>query len=260
MGFSARAYAQENRPVLISEETKTICNQVMVNIYRELLEVKRKYKELAQFDESTLYETEQGIYAIVYQYRASAQQVEKYPFEFGITIVDINDMIFAEYGERYAFNLTFPLLGIKFAGYQKRNRTRYRYDIAELINKHGFLLARQQQKYMPLKLELAAKKTVYNVDEYIEFEVKLTNDSNKHMWVKSLNEQTLYCLFDERPWGTRSQEIPQATKFVLQAGQFSSARFLGEALSDPKDFEIYCTYNMSVNGIKPFGLLKVKVQ
>ena len=251
-------FSEEELGKNIDTPTKEVCNKVMLNIYHDLIASKDKYRELEQFDEKALYENQYGIYAIVYKYEKQGEQGRNYLFEFGLTIVGIDDPIFQDQGE-YAFNLVFPLLNVKFAGYQKRSVTRYRYDISSAIKSQGVLLEDHQQNYMPLRLILKADKEIFTTNENVFFDVELHNVSNRHMRVKSLNDSTLYCLFGDKRWGTSQVSVPKAEEFILKSGELTKMGFMGEAFKKPREMEIYCSYNLSIQGVKPSDTLKVKI-
>ena len=254
--LTARICAAQD--VVLTEETKKLANQVMLNIYYDVLAAKEKYPELAQFNEKTMYENKDGIYAIVYQFQPEGKLKVKEPFEFGITIVPKANTIFQDQGQ-YAFNLEFPFLGLKFAGYAKKG-LKQKFDIVGLINKHGILLADYQQKYLPLQLQVVANKSEYNVKEPIQFQVELKNVSKKHMYVENINEGNLYCLFNNHSWGAQSQAGGSKAKIILRAGESLKRTYIGVGLPEPKDVEIYCSYSMSLNGVKPSGVLRLRVK
>jgi len=244
--------------VILDEKTKAICNEVMLNIYQDILTAKDKYPELSQFDEKVMYENEKGIYAIVYQYQPSGTSRPNHDtFEFGVTITTKNNTIFQDQ-RGYAFNLDFPFLGLKFAGYFKKG-LKPKYDIFAPINKYGQLLADHQQNYLPLQLRLVTNKTEYKVKEPIHFEVELTNVSKKHMWVKNINEETISCLYNKRYWGTQARSMQSATTIILKSGESLKRGFAGEGFVEPQNVEIYCSYSMSLKGVKPAGVLHLWV-
>lgn len=248
----------ENQPA-INPETKAIANQVMLNIYDEILKLKEKRPELEQFNEQAMYENQQGIYAIVYQRPQSAEKIKKEPYEFGVTIVPTDDPIFLEQGGRYAFNFSFPFLGIKFAGYEKMTYGKGQYDILKAVNAQGELLAEYQQKFMPLQMTLKAIKASYRVKEPIEFDVELKNSSNHHMYVHEINEASLYCQFNNKIWGTQQRGGLGTKDVIVKSGESVHRTFLGEGLKAPGQIDLSCSYNMSIKGVKPFAKLSVKV-
>ena len=241
----------------VDEEIKALCNKVMLNIYKQILVDKEKYPELAKFGEKNLFENQQGIYAIVYQ--MTDPKISKTPFEFGATIVPIKNKIFEDQGV-YAFNLEFPFLDLKFAGYGKKS-PKHRYEILNVLNEYGIPLSDYQQKFMPLQLRLETDKAQYKVKEPIKFAVELKNVSKRHMWVNVMKDETLYCLFNMHSWGAQmeAETSEGQEKIILKSGESLKRMFIGEGLVEQKDVEIYCSYGMSLQGVKPSGVLKVKV-
>ncbi len=247
----------DNPPVLDSE-IKAIANQVMLNIYDEILRVKAKHPELEQFAEQTMYENQQGVYAIVYQRPQLDAKMKREPYEFAVTIVPMDNRIFQEQG-RYAFNFAFPFLDIKFAGYEKMTYGKGHYDILKAINLHGELLAEYQQKFVPLQMILKPTKASYKVKEPIEFEVELKNVTNHHMFVHEINEASLYCQFNNKIWGTQQRGNLGTKDLVVKSKESVRRTFLGEGLKTPGQLNLSCSYNMSIKGVKPFANLSVKV-
>lgn len=241
----------------IDDETKKIANQVIADIYYDILAQKSKYPELAQFDETTMFENQQGLYAILYSYKP-AENKKSEVYEFGLTVINIDTPIFQEQGQ-YAFNLQLPVLGLKFAGYFKRTVRGKYFDIMGMINKHGVVLADHQQKYMPLQLSLNTAKTTFTTQESIQFEVELKNVSLKNMWVKEISDATLYCLFNDKSWGTQARGASGTKNLILKSGESIRRQFVGAKLKEPQEIEIYCSYGLSIKGVKPSGILKVKV-
>ncbi len=246
---SSAACAQK---AVLDTETKALANQVMLNIYKQILEDKDKYGELRAFGEKNLFENKEGIYAISYK----LPDDEKLPFEFGVTVAPTGSTVFSEHGA-YAFNLEFPFLGLKFAGYVKKHIKRG-YNVLDVINEKGIPLSDYQQNFMPLRLELRADKTEFKAKEPVRFVVELKNASKRHMWVKNLTEETLYCLFNNLYWGAKSHEKGSAS-VILKAGDSLKRVFEGEGPALAEDVEIYCSYSMSLRGVKPSGVLKVKI-
>ncbi|OGX24889.1 MAG: hypothetical protein A3D10_00910 [Omnitrophica WOR_2 bacterium RIFCSPHIGHO2_02_FULL_48_11] len=250
-------YGEESAPPL-SPETKAIANQVMLNIYDTLLKAKEKYPELEQFNEKAMYENKQGIYAIVYKRSQSEEKMKKEPYEFGVTIAPMEDTIFYDQG-RYAFNFALPFLGIKFAGYEKMTYGKRQYDILKAVNIHGVLLSEHQQKFLPLQMTLKPAKTSYKVKEVIEFDVELKNISAHHMYIHEINENSLYCQFNNKVWGMQRRGASGTKDVVIKSQESVHRTFLGEGLKAPGQIDLSCTYNMSIKGVKPFAKLSVKV-
>lgn len=258
-GLSWTVYGEENYSMKLDPETKAVCNKVMVNIYKDILKVKTKYPQLKDFDEKALYENKYGLYAIIYKYEPQeGEDKKKVNYEFGLTIDGINEVPFPD--KRNTFNLTFPLLGLKFSGYKSRITSRTQYDIAPTINRNGAILSEYQQKFMPLQLTLRTIKDTYKIREDIEFEVILTNVSKRHMYVKSLGMETLYFLFEDMVWGTNPDSQQRGGKdIILKAGESFSLKFRGESFQKPRDIQIYCAYRMSIKGVNPAGTLNVRI-
>ncbi len=237
---------------------KELCNEVVMSIYQEIEKEKARYPELENFDKSRLTENQYGIYQIDYEYTGEARDKSQTPYRFGVTIDRMKDVTFEQ--SRDAFNFGFPLLDVKFSGYQRKHLLRTQFDVLPLIQKYGELLAGYQQEYLPLRLELRTIKDSYHVREDVEFEVILKNVSKRHMIVKGLGQSTLFFLFDNQYWGTRPTDNSQGgEKVILKSGESIHMRFKGESFQKPHKFEIFSVYLMSIKGVNPTGTLKISV-
>ena len=111
------SYAQET--FILDDETKRICNQVMMFIYNDILKAKEKYEELKEFDEKALLENSLGIYTLLYHYQSSKEKTVKNDYDFGVTLTSLDDDIFKD--QKGYFRYSFPFLKIKFTGFIKTN-------------------------------------------------------------------------------------------------------------------------------------------
>jgi hypothetical protein len=253
--ITTSVYAQA--PAL-DEKTKQICNQAILDIYNDILAVKEKYPSLAHFDENVMYENKNGLYAIVYQYDGEATEKNKTRYAFGVTIDRLDDKTFPP--QDGYFDYTFPVLGLKFSGYQRRTPGAAQYNALPLVQKYGGPISDLQQEGLPLRLFLRSSKDTYRVREEIEFEVVLKNVSKRHMVVKNLGQETLYFLFNNQFWGTRPfGAIKGSESVILKAGESLTARFKGEGFQIPREIEIYGVYRMGIQGVNPSAVLRLQI-
>ena len=254
--FSSRVYAQVP---FFDEKTKEICNKVIVNIYKSILEAKDQYEELAGFDENTLYENKYGFYTISYQYQDPHLQESQEPYEFLVTITRIDDepKRYPGFEDRHD---KFPVLDLRLSSFIKRNRQWHFYNIERPIDKNTGALYEYQQEFLPLQLVLKTAKDTFQVNERIEFEVILENRSSQSFKVKNLTEETLFFKIDNKEWGT-DPTLPQAgsPEVVLPAHDSIHRTFRGESFKRPGEIRIDCTYNLGYKGVLPFGTLKIKI-
>ncbi|MCR4336748.1 MAG: hypothetical protein NUV91_02940 [Candidatus Omnitrophica bacterium] len=249
-----------DQPLPIDEETKKVCNQVILSIYKDILAVKDKYNDLKDFGEKSFYQNKYGIYTILYEFQSEEQSQtrRKKSYRFAITIDGMEDKIFA--AEDGVFNLGFPLLGVKFSGYQQRHLLRSQLDIMPFIEKHGAILADYQQKFLPLQIYLRKVRGTYKAKEDIEFEVVLKNVTKRHMIVKGLGHETLFFLFDGQTWGTQPAAGNKGgEKKILRAGESLNMIFKGESFPTAKEIEIFAMYRMSIQGVNPTSRLKIQI-
>jgi hypothetical protein len=243
-----------------SEDLKETCNRVMLAIFQDILSRKGDYDNLVNFGEWALSKNQYGIHSIEYG-REILYGVRKGEFlRFGVTIVRPEDTNFSKYG-REAFNFVFPLLNVKFSGYQQTNRQWLKFDIQDIVRQNGDPLLEEQQKYLPLQLSLVTDKEVYRVGEKIQVTVTLKNVSEKSLWVNSLSDRNLYFLYGNTKWGAAELRSRSGKKerFVLEPGLTVSRTFVGSGLEVPQELEIYCSYLLTFEGVKPFSIIRVKV-
>jgi hypothetical protein len=278
--FAAPCFA-ETLP--LDNETRELCNEIIRGIYADILAVKDKYKELANFDETAIYQNQHGIYSIIYQFGSEDPQEKdprKIPFAFGVTIDTIDEETFKP--QDGSFNYGFPLLGLKISGYRKKHLLRTQFDLLPLIQTYGKKLAYYEQKAMPLRMFLYPIKDNFKVREDIEFEVEIKNVTKRHMLVHELNDQTLYFIVNGQEWGVNTEGqytslenglgVQNASaagqsakrtsykgKLILKSGESLKLRFRGASFQKPQEIEIHGTYKMAINGVYPIGQLSFQV-
>ena len=243
------------------DRLKEICNQVVLAIYNAVLSHKGRYKDLEDFDRQVLKENQYGIYSIDYRHTAVVGPYKDKPFMFGVTIVRPEDTNFHEFGKQ-AFDFGFPLLDLKFAGYENIYWRSHQFSIQSVIQENGDPLLEEQQRYLPLKLSLRTVKEQYHVREDIDFIVTLENISSTNLWVRDLDAETLYFLYDNAQWGageSATKREERIKRLILRPGEKISKQFRGSGFSAPQEFDIYGSYIITFEGVKPSSILKVRV-
>ena len=283
----------------LTPETIQICNQVMSDIYQHILQVRDRYKELAQFNEEAFFKNKQGIYTIAYD---QVEEVEapdgsmrkKVPFSFGVTIEPTGSETFSARPGSFAYG--FPALGLKFSGYQNKRLLRTQFDLIPLLGEHGQALNEYQQQFLPLQLTVRPLKEEYQVREDIEVEVVLTNVSLANIRVQDLSEDTLFFTVNGRFWGTslwtppqvlddraarrerraerREAKVEERNKRLskrlggakikkvaglLNAGDSISLILKGESFPAPQEVEVQCTYSVLVKDVNPMATMRFKI-
>jgi len=122
-----------------------------------------------------------------------------------VTVVPIGAEVFG--GERGLFELGFPALKLKIAGFYSRRLLKTQYNIAPLVKEYGALLADHEQGFLPLRVTIYPSKKEYLVREPIEFMVSIQNVSKRGMLVDGLNEDTLFFLIDGQFWGKGEEMV-----------------------------------------------------
>ena len=259
LAFCASGWAQTEPPA-IDPQTHEICNQVIKNIYFDILKAKDSYGSLKNFDEKVMYQSQRGIFAILYQYDGEPQvgEVAHKPYRLGLTFETLGEHVFPTGDD--TFLEEYPVLGVRLNGYQNHHLLKTEFDVLPLVKKYGRALADYQQEKIPLRLFLRPVKDTYFVREDIEFEVILKNVSKRNMIVKDLGANTLFFLFNDKFWGTRPSADKKGGKdVVLMAGDSLIMKFKGESFQEPKRIQIYGVYRMSVSGVNPYGTLGIDI-
>lgn len=233
----------------------------MTNIYDDIFAVRQEYKELGQFGGGSFFTQEdEKIYSIEHQYQS--QWKNQKPFEFGLTIVGIDEP--NPYSDREgSFSFGFSLLDVKFVGYQSEGIYKKSFDIYKPIQKYGKLLLDEQQKHLPLKLTITSAKKVFKIGEKIDIRVTLENIGKRTLKVKNLDTTTLFFLYDNAPWGATemNSEKSRGTKeIVFRPGEKMSKNFTGSSFDKAKKITIFGSYIQTFKGVHPSGVLSVRVQ
>ena len=238
----------------IDDESRTAANKVMQNVFDRIIFEKGKHAELSDFDKKNLSLNSRQIYVIEY---SSQMAKEHRPYGFALTILPLNEPLPQEWKDN-GFELVFPVLKLKFAGYQRR-AIDGRFDIRAPMQRYGQILSEYQQQYLPLQMSISSSKDVYQADEEIVFTVTLTNTSSASLLVKPLNSTNLYILYDNTIFPFSMENPPAKQTSALESGRSLSKTFHGDAFQFPRDIEIYASYNMTFDGIKPFSRIRLKI-
>ena len=255
-GLLAIGYAEDN-PVasLTIEELTPLYNEILNDIYAYVMSVKDEYPELKNFGENTLGKNQYGIETV--DYNAQAADLG---YSFGLSIVKIDDPNPFR-SDKTAFDYGFPVLGIKFTGFQRRLAHRDRFDILKVVQYYGQRLLEEQRKFMPLILTVTPIKETFQVGENIEFIVSLKNQAKTNFAVKPLNTQTLSFIYDDVIWGAKEKNTKKADnkEIILSPGEEVARKFIGSSFPQARQLEVYCSYIKTYKGISAFDILKINI-
>lgn len=245
----------------LDEETRALCNQVMLNIFDDIYAAKARYRELKDLDKNMLVKNQHDIYSLQYAYHNPLDETASSVYEFGITILGTREEnIFSD--KENVFSLGFPLLDLKFAGYQIKGLKQKQFDILGTVQTHGQLLWNRQQRNLPVQLIVESVKESYPVGEDIDFMVTLKNLTKRNIKVKDLSEGTLFFLYNNAVWGAREVDPQNNTgikQIILKPLESITKRFRGEGSNFPKEFVIFASYGMTYKGVNPTSVLKIRV-
>lgn len=230
-------------------------NQVLMKIFDEILSYKDRSVGLETLSDQQLDTGANGFYRFEYE-----NQIEgRTPINFGLTIIGLNEPNpFA--AKKTVFEYPLPLIDLKFVGYESRNK---RFDVKEIMRRHLEPLLEEQQEFMPYKLSVSPDKDAFKIKEPIFFTVTLTNLTKRNIKVKDLNDETLYFLYNNKPWGAKLVEDPTKDKSkvdnILKPNESIKKKFRAAGFTVPKVFEIFGSYTMTYKGVNPTTKLSVTV-
>ncbi len=257
--LSTGLWAQEE--VILDDATKELCNKVMMDIFTDIQASRDRFPELKYFDESVISKNKDGLIQLMYENPEYLSPRGDYHYRFALTVTRADDKSLVDpNGTPISFG--FPVIGLKFAGYQTTRIRGRRYDLMRPIDKFGPDIYYHQQKYLKLKLIIEPEKRVYKVDERISFKVTLKNLTSQNLKVKPFNERTLFFTINDKVWGTQPESAKpgQFIKDEILYPTYSLTRgFKGDSFSTPGEVEIRCTFNMAFKGVLPIATLKLKI-
>ncbi len=285
------SYAKSRK---LDDQTKDLCNQVMVEIFKEIYSLKNKHKELSQFDKKVLLKNKLGIYTIVYKYKEELEYPDgtievKVPYSFAVTIDRLKDETFPQRDGSFAYS--FPALSLKFAGYQNKRLLRTQFNLLPVLGKHGKVLNDYQQQFLPVRLFIRTSKQEYKVDETVDFAVLLTNVSKANLIMKKLDSETLHFSVNGRIWGVfleaqnkktptdraeavrqqleakraarrkqaEAKKDPNQVSGLLESGEAFIINLQGTTFSEPQEVVVEAVYQIPIRGVYPSATFKFKV-
>lgn len=233
-----------------------------MDIYNDILAVKPKYPELKNFGSKSLSRNKYGFYVITYENKeVMTVRAENY-YKFVLTITGVSEK---PYKESYAdiISYSYPVLGLKFSGFQTKGFRGKRFNIDSSIQKFGQSVYNHQQKYIPLQLIMESEKSIYRPEERIKFKVTLKNSGSQRLKVKNLGEESLFFTIDNKVWGTEPDLTNPGNKgqeVILDQDRSITRGFVGDSFNVPREIEIFGTYNMSYKGVLPMGSIKIRIE
>ncbi|MBF0484848.1 MAG: hypothetical protein HQL25_09110 [Candidatus Omnitrophica bacterium] len=242
-----------------NEGTASACNLAMDQIYDHIVKMKKIYKELSNFEQMVPVKNKYGVKTFDYKYEDfDSRRPLKY--QLGVEVIKSIDKSSFSGKEGY-FQRELPLLGVKLAGFVDAGGRQRFFDLEQYIEDFGKALWNIQQDYLPYKLMLKPEKEIYAIGEDISFKVTLKNTGRQILKFKDLNENTVFFLYGGKPWGIKrtNESAKDIADFYLKPGEIRTTIFKGDAFNMPKDVEIECTYALPYKGVRPSGILKVKV-
>jgi hypothetical protein len=244
----------------IDKRAVEVSNQVMRNIYNDLVSLKDRYPELEGLSERNLSKNEYGIYRLNYisPMTDSFGNTKNYVIDVTISVYNGDDYLTST-GEGF-FNYDFPLLRVRLLGNQSFVYKSKQFDILDIVEKNKDILAEEQQKRLPFRLGVKTSKDNFSKNEDIEFIVTLQNTTDRVLMVKELSPKTVHFLINGQAWPvTAVKEGKRISHNVLKSAESMSRRFKIQGLNRRKEFNVVCTYSMTYEGINPTALLKVKI-
>jgi len=216
----------------LDNETKRICNQVVTNIYNDILEIKDKYKELEAFDNSVLGKGgKYNLNSIFYSHNIKELSKGKTEFgdnafRFSLSIISDEAWQIGIGNGRSFYSLSYPNLGIKLwvSSIQPEPiQLDLTKEISTIVNKNAQLLKKLNQKCSPLQLTIKSDKDVYGVGESIIVQIELKNNSSEAIatgWYDLTQIDSKDQITHNMPKPTRGRGGERFSKLVLESGEF----------------------------------------
>ncbi len=259
LGLGLPAHAQEK--MVLDEATKELCNKIMMDIFTEIRDSQGQFPELQGFNENNLSKNPYGFLSINFENPKYVSPGRDYYYKFSLTIDGMEDQSPREPNSQ-PLQFGFPILGLKFQGYQVMRIRGRHFSLTPLIEKFGRVLYDHQQKYVKLKLVIEPEKRIYKIGERISFKVSLKNLTGQSLKVKPLNDKTLFFTINDRVWGTQpetAQPGESVKEEVLYPTYSVSRSFKGDSFRTSGEVEIRCTYNMVYKGVLPVTSTRLKI-
>jgi hypothetical protein len=246
--------------VVIDKGIVEFCNNIMMDIYKEIWEQKDKDPRLADFGEDNFIVNSDGIYAINYETKDTEGKKWTIPLKFSLSIIRFDEVRDFE-GEKGIFNFGFPLLNVNIVGFQNYVK-RDEFDIQNYVKKYGKMLWNEQKQYIPYKLTLSPEKESFGVGEEIAFTITLLNKTKKNLIFKELNDVSLFLEYDGGSWGEEAPSIEQLKRvrnLVVNHDESMSKRLTIGGFNEPGEYDIFCVYAVGYKGVNPSDSMKVIV-
>ncbi len=245
----------------VDQPTRQYIQTVMQHIYDDVIQVKDKYPELANFNESVIRKDANGLDKINYEYQDPRIKSKNNIYAFSLEIIGLSEEP-AEKEGYHEDHTDYPALKLRFLVYSRKNSLWHRHSVQKVFDKYSDEIFAYQQKYLPIELILTPGQDSFKENEKITVEVMVKNASSRIYDVKDLNNETVYCTLNGSPWGivkSPTEFRPAVKDIRLNPGDTFKRRFVGSGLERPGQVELDCSYNVSYEGIRPEGTSKVTI-
>lgn len=253
IGVSSPAFGES------TQELRTTYNAAIKAVVQEVVSMKNSYPELEGFSSSAIQKDTNGFSRVFYTHDAGGLDPKQDPYGFDLSIhvepLDVQEDLDSDTTES---RWPFPLLGIKVVAQSQRKGSSASFDVNKIVESHMDILNDLEQKSLPFQLDLKPQRDVFDVSENIGITVSLINSGSKGFRVADLNENSLYCTFADRDWGT--QEGPREFNSLLNPGSSITTLLTIPGSDTPQDMWISCQYAIAFKGVRPYKRIKVSIQ
>lgn len=251
---SGHAFAQEPLPNALSKQTRDRANEVVLQVFNDLLSVKDSFPDLKGFSEKVLIQDDDDRLSFQFNYGDLFSVKRKFSFGY----LEADQLFSADRSKGSLSRWPYPVLKIKFVLAEEQVDARLSAYIMSRVEERLQMLEDIQQSNLPLKLDVLAPEWVDLRDDRVRFEVRLINVSDKSWLVRDLGADSLICGINGHPWETG--DIQPSTTRKLKPRDSIRKVFAFPVAREMDNIVIFCKYNLSYQGAFPMDTLVLKVK
>lgn len=233
------------------EVTRTLCNQIIKQVYKEIEQQKSKFPDLELYNLIALKENDWGYSYIKYHYVDIQGSRKKDELKFLIEFLPIDAEQSYEYDGTH-LEYSFPLLNIKLVVYQNDSAKQEQIEVMPFVKRHARKLLDYQTQYMPVRFRLYPEQETYRVGEEVTLVAELDNLSGANIKLKDLSSRSVAMTDDPSKWGFDLGRRPRnaGTEMLRPNGNLKRKFRIG-TFDKPQTKFIHAIYLMEFRGAEP---------
>lgn len=240
----------------MSPEVRQLGKQAMDRIISELYSLQEQHSILSQIDQLAVGENAEGYPAFQYNFKKEILEKEVSYYQLALTfgamdakkIVDQNVTVIQK---------KFPLIGIKFFGYEWSKRSAQTFDFERVLDEALIPLERYQQAFLPYQIRIIPEKESFKTNEEISFFIELHNKVQYVLRLKKPTTANVSIYYDEElllSEGDQKEEY-----IVLEPGEVERVTFKLGRQSAIAEHAIRCVYLVAYEGVIPFAEATINI-